>query len=75
MAKRYARLLVDSPHAGRVFVIHRVNERDWLDWIRREPATVSLKGFPRKNDIGLFRITDVEEISEKEYFTERLRGS
>ena len=74
MAKQYVRLLVDPPHKGRVFVVNRVNKRDWLDWIRGYPASVSIKDFPRKHDIGLFSIHDVEEISEKEYFTEKLRG-
>ena len=75
MAKRYVRLLLDCRYTGRVFPVRRVNKRDWVDWIRLRPATVVMEGFPRKRDIGVCFITDVEFISEKEYFTEKLRGN
>jgi len=70
---RYVRILVD-PYKGRVGELTDEWKENWFNKMRGFSDGVQVKGFPNKDSFGAFLATSVEEISEKEYFTEKLRG-
>lgn len=76
MAK-YVRVL-DGSRAGRVGELRSYNKRDWIDWIRGYPKTATVMGIVGEGssfNISMVYTYQIEEISEREYFKERLGGN
>lgn len=69
MAK-YVRIL----ETGHIGILRRYNKRTIIDFIRGYKTTATVMGIPNEHSITLKYKKDIEEISEKEYFKEKLRG-
>ncbi len=72
--RRYVRINHRSFSEGRVGILTKEYKENWFNKLRGFRDAVQVKGIPNQHSYEMFLATSVEEITEMEYFVEKLRG-